>query len=280
MSKSGYQNILTKNLLLILVFFLQNIFAQEEFRLKISPEKIDKGYSIYADNDEFAPMSVMFDFELNNMKSTVKNKQIIVIPSKSKKFFIGTVTQILPNKSYSFKYSSRFNIGNSNAIEYDQDYVYELPFEKGKTHLVFQGYNGTFSHKGQNALDFNLKEGDKVFAAREGTVIALAESSNRKCSTADCAKFNNFVRILHSDGSFAEYAHLKYNGVEVNEGDTVKKGQLIGYSGSTGWATGPHLHFSVYFNRLEGERTYLPTKFRTQNPAPEILKEDRKYKRN
>ena len=56
----------------------------------------------------------------------------------------------------------------------------------------------------------------------------------------------NFIIIAHKDGTFAQYVHLKKNGVLVSKNDTVKKEQVIDYSGNTGMSTEPHLHFAVY----------------------------------
>lgn len=85
---------------------------------------------------------------------------------------------------------------------------------------------------------------------------------------------------MHNDGTFADYAHLKLNGSAVKEGDSVKKGQLIGYSGDTGFSSGPHLHFSVFINRIDGSRTFIPTKFRTLNNEATILVEGNSYSKN
>jgi len=58
----------------------------------------------------------------------------------------------------------------------------------------------------------------------------------------------NFIEIRHPDDEYSQYCHLKKDGVVVKIGDTVKAGQLIGYSGATGWLANvpePHLHFMV-----------------------------------
>ena len=54
---------------------------------------------------------------------------------------------------------------NEEVVDSDE-YIYQLPFKKGKTVLLMQGYNGKFSHKNKFALDFRLRKGQEIFAAR------------------------------------------------------------------------------------------------------------------
>jgi murein DD-endopeptidase MepM/ murein hydrolase activator NlpD len=59
----------------------------------------------------------------------------------------------------------------------------------------------------------------------------------------------NYIRIVHDDGTMGLYAHLKPEGVLVRVGQRVKTGQRIGFSGNTGYTSGPHLHFALQVNR-------------------------------
>ncbi len=272
--------IMTKTVYLI--FFLCGIlsFAQQKWDIRFYNEINGRDVEIFADNNEVMPMSAEFDFELQNMTSTLPDKEIVVVPPQTKKFPIAKLSLVRDNAGNGFSYTSTYNFGDALQNNHDAYYIYSLPFEKGKTQLIFQGYNGKFSHQNASALDFDLKTGDKVMAAREGTVVEVVSNNTRNCADLSCARFNNYILILHSDGTFADYSHLKLNGTVVNVGDRVEKGQLIGYSGSTGFSNGPHLHFSVFINRINGERTYIKTKFRTSEQEATFLEEKKSYTKN
>jgi hypothetical protein len=85
-------------------------------------------------------------------------------------------------------------------------------------------------------------------AAADGVVLSANDGEFDRCTTADCpggGGFGNYVQILHDDGKTTLYGHLKQWSVQVAVGDTVACGQLLGEVGSSGYSTGPHLHFEV-----------------------------------
>jgi murein DD-endopeptidase MepM/ murein hydrolase activator NlpD len=89
-----------------------------------------------------------------------------------------------------------------------------------------------------------------VLAAREGVVMQIADDF--RGAGLDLEKYGaraNFVRVLHTDGSMGLYAHLAPESARVGPGARVRAGQVIGEVGSTGYSTGPHLHFVVQVNR-------------------------------
>lgn len=255
------------------------VSAQQKWDIRFYTETENREIFIYADNDEPMPMSAQFNFKLVNLKNTLRDDEIVVVPAETKKFLIAKLSPIVLNAGNQFSYSNSYNFGDASQTTYDEDYVYSLPFEKGKTQLIFQGYNGKFSHSGEFSLDFNLKIGEPVMAAREGVVSEVTDHNTKNCPSLSCAKFNNRILIMHSDGTFADYAHLKYKGITVKKGDLVKKGQLIGYSGNTGYSSGPHLHFAVFLNRIDGKRIFIKTKFQT-SAGVQILQEGKSYTKN
>lgn len=160
-------------------------------------------------------------------------------------------------------------------IREDTSYVYALPYEKGASHLLMQGYYSSFSHKNRAALDFKMKRGTPILAAREGTVLRLKKDGNKGGLNKKYRQSGNYIIIEHPDKTRAGYWHLKQNGVLVKVGDTIKKGQVIGLSGKTGFTALPHLHFLVWTN-MNGQWQQVPTRFMTRKGA-RYLKPLRSY---
>jgi len=98
------------------------------------------------------------------------------------------------------------------------------------------GYNG----KGHNGVDFRAAIGTPVKSALTGTVLGTGNTD----SVRGCYSYGKWVLIKHANGLDTLYAHLSQ--ANVTTGQSVATGQVIGYSGATGYATGPHLHFGVY----------------------------------
>ncbi|HOZ06609.1 MAG TPA: M23 family metallopeptidase, partial [Arenimonas sp.] len=99
------------------------------------------------------------------------------------------------------------------------------------------------------AVDFIVPIGTPVLAARAGVVMeTIANYGSGGQDAKIYASRANFIRILHDDGSMGLYAHLQENGILVKAGQRVGLGEMIGYSGNTGFSSGPHLHFALQIN--------------------------------
>jgi len=161
-----------------------------------------------------------------------------------------------------YRISCDWTIGDKDAM-HDEEQLYLLPYESGKSYRVLQGYGSRFSHVGleQYAVDFNMSVGTPVHAARAGVVARVEEASNKGCWEDGCGAYANYVVILHNDGTTGEYYHLQQNGALVEVGDNVAAGQKIALSGNTGHTTMPHLHFAVYRAAEWGNTQSIPVRF-------------------
>lgn len=268
-----------KNLILSTIIFCFTI-CKAEPKIKIYYEQVENGYHIYADNNEFCPVSIKIDFTVTNLNIENGNNTIYVINAQTNKQLLTTLKISKNGKAYKMNYKFWSNYGNHNNDEYDENYVYDLPYKKSNTFKIYQGYNGNFSHQNEYMLDFTMPVGTELLAIREGIVIEVVDINNKHCEKRECAKFNNKIIIYHSDGTFAEYTHLKQKGSLVKVGDVISKGQIIGYSGNVGWSTGPHLHLVIFKGKIDKIQS-LKTKFRIGDGSKvEYLEEKNEYTRN
>lgn len=109
---------------------------------------------------------------------------------------------------------------------------YTITSNYGYRYLELYGY--TRLHAG---TDIGAQYGAEVTAAAAGTVSIATHGSTG---------YGNYVMLAHADGSVTLYGHM--SSLAVSAGQTVTQGQVIGYVGSTGNSTGPHLHFEVRIN--------------------------------
>jgi murein DD-endopeptidase MepM/ murein hydrolase activator NlpD len=92
-----------------------------------------------------------------------------------------------------------------------------------------------------------MDQGRWVMSAAAGTVIAVHDGEYDRCTTGNCGQAN-YVKIRHADGKITWYWHLKKWSIRVRVGQYVGCGAQIAQVGSSGYTTGPHLHFGVQAN--------------------------------
>ena len=264
-----------KQILFLFFLFQVSIFAQKR-DVQVYREFIDGKTIVYADNNEFCPVSVVMRSELTNMKSSLK-KAFVLVPAQTKRFVITEFTVIDPKKKVSFKYQNSFYLGDIDLKKYDINFPYELPYKQGEEYLIGQGYNGKISHQNEFALDFIMPIGTEVLASRDGIIVDVKDENSGNCMKKECAQNNNYVVIYHEDGTFAEYTHIDTNSAVVKKGDVVKTGDKIALSGNVGWSSGPHLHFFTFVPDIEKGRISIKSKFKTAGNKLSYLKEKESY---
>lgn len=104
-------------------------------------------------------------------------------------------------------------------------------------------------------IDFAGSTGTPVYSTADGMVVTAMEEGGG---------YGTHIKLIHKHGLATLYAHL--SGMAVEKGNNVKRGQLIGYVGSTGLSTGPHLHYEVRLLNQNPENPYEIT----FNPRPFI----------
>ncbi len=103
----------------------------------------------------------------------------------------------------------------------------------GETSFAKKAYKSGF----HNGVDLRAPLGTPVYAADDGTIMTTGNNGR--------VQYGRYVVIRHVNGLATLYAHLSR--IDIESGTSVKRGEVIGYSGNTGYSTGPHLHFGVYW---------------------------------
>ena len=142
------------------------------------------------------------------------------------------------------------------AIPFVQDDVYQYFDENGnslrkeflKTPIEFARISSRYStkrfhpvlktYRPHTGIDYAAPTGTPIRTVGDGKVVAASYSGNN----------GNYVKIRHNSVYTTMYLHMSRFGKGIKKGTKVRQGQIIGYVGSTGLATGPHLHFNFYLN--------------------------------
>lgn len=128
--------------------------------------------------------------------------------------------------------------------------------------FLSQGTRGN-THQGRMkyAYDFGVPIGMPVYAMQGGRVIGLRDKYPDKGGRRGNAEKFNFIWLEHSNGVRSAYIHLQQNfkkKIPIKLNDWVKTGDLIGYSGNSGWSSAPHLHVEVHSISDSGFGQTLP----------------------
>lgn len=155
---------------------------------------------------------------------------------------------------------------------------YRLPYDSRIPRECALGVGGKPAHVGRDryAWDFDMPRGAKILAARGGVVARVVDGFTRGALDKSLMRRANLVIVQHDDGTFAMYVHLS-PGIPVKEGQRVKAGAVLGRSGSTGFASGPHLHFEVLRKRADDQEESVPIRFTGGPHGPFVPKARRFY---
>jgi murein DD-endopeptidase MepM/ murein hydrolase activator NlpD len=265
--------------ILYITLLYVTLFADsKDLNLYTFGKKYKDHVDIYLVNDNFCDITVTLKAKYQNLKPL----KILPITFSVKPY---TTTKVIrfnkvdEKNKWKYHVEYKYRQGKLNQ-HHDDSYLYRLPYKIGTFHRVSQGSDTKLTHKGSSkyAIDFQMKKGTKIYAVRDGIVLFIKVDSN--IGGVSKKKFfnkSNHIGIEHADGTIGLYSHLRKNGSLVKVGDRVIRGDHIGYSGNTGFTSGPHLHFGVYTN-IDGETMQtLPIKFITKKGIIKKLKKDDKF---
>ncbi|MCP9290285.1 M23 family metallopeptidase [Gracilimonas sediminicola] len=260
----------------VILFLIAGLLSQDKGSVEVFRIEKEEHIELHARNTNLYPVTIELDADIDKLEPQKKLSLVDFLPANSNRLLVRFTYKDL-KEGWNLNTRYRYYMGNIFA-RHNDSFAYRLPFPIGESYKVDQGFGGTFSHYGdsRHALDFNMPTGTEIYAARSGKVVMMEEKNNRGGGSEDMMPFANFITILHDDGTFADYSHLRHQGVEVRLGQEVRTGQLIGYSGATGYATGPHLHFTVKKAKRGGGFISIPVKFTTKDGIIE-LKEGQSY---
>jgi murein DD-endopeptidase MepM/ murein hydrolase activator NlpD len=223
----------------------------------------DDAITIRAENRNPAPVYLRAEFtELENLTSTPARPVLVVGAESSAD--VATLRRKRPDGGSRYAFTWRHRIGDPAAV-HDDAARYRIPFGGDAPRRVVQGPDGAFSHRGEIAYDFAMPVGTPVLAAREGRVAEVVDWFTEGGKRADLRDQANFVSVLHADGTFGRYIHLR-KGAAVKPGQRIAAGELVGYSGDTGYSAQSHLHFDVVRATREGGLESLAIRFASDDP--------------
>lgn len=221
--------------------------ALNDYPFRVETRRAGPLEQVVARNDGPAPITIHVTLSSENIGTTSDWPVTAIVPAHGA-VPLGYIAPVHREQPYRYLFSYTYYVGRIDA-EPSAGPMYRYPFPDGETHAITQAHGGklTSHNNKQNlyAVDFDMPVGTPVVAARAGVVVDVVlthDAGGRDLSFIEQA---NMITIVHDDGTIAEYAHLSPGKPLVARGQRVAAGALIGYSGNTGYSTGPHLHFVV-----------------------------------
>ena len=229
---------------------IENNLYSSAINAKVNPETII----------EFARI---FGFEIDFQRDIRKNDYFKILYEK----YFDENGEFIKSGSILFAHMS---VNNREIILYkfgdDKNYGYfdinGKSVEKAlmKTPINAARLSSSFGMRKHPILGFNKMHRGTDFAAKTGTPI-MASGSGTIMLAKWCGGGGNCVKIKHNSTYETIYAHMQAFAKGIKKGRKVKQGQIIGYVGSTGMSTGPHLHYEVIINgkKVNSQTLNLPS---------------------
>jgi len=220
--------------------------------------------------DTIIEFARIFGFEIDFQRDIRKNDYFKIIYNKyfdENGEFIKSGSILYAHMSVNGREISLYKFGDDKVYGYFDINGKSVEKALMKTPINGARLSSPFGMRKHPILGFNKKHSGTDFAAKEGTPI-MASGSGTITRAKWCGGGGNCIKIKHNSTYSTVYAHMKNFAKGIKVGKKVKQGQIIGYVGSTGMSTGPHLHYEVIVN---GKKVNSQT---LKLPSGKILKDD------
>ena len=251
--KTYISRIIEKNLTKKIVFkesIIKNSLYNSAIKIGIKPNTIIEFARLYGfqvdfqrdiwKNDSF---QIIYEEFKNEDGSTIEIGNII---------YANLNVQNADLKLYKFEYEDKIDYFDENGKSIRKTLM--------KTPINGARLSSSFGKRKHPILGFTKMHTGTDFAAPKGTPI-MASGDGIVIKSSWCGGGGNCVKIKHNSTYQTVYAHMSKFGRGIKKGVRVKQGQIIGYVGSTGLSTGPHLHYEVIENgkKINSQKLKLPS---------------------
>ena len=240
-------------LLCLIAILTTNAAMAGGYPLKVEAVKDENGvWEIIATNAGSAPvfLSVALTNKVNvRIGNMSNNGQVKSLEPGARETLLLALSEKEQEKM-SFDYEVKWVFGRGTNSRVEHNGLYRPPFPADLTFDTLSDIeDNRRSPRTINAIDILMDEGTPVIAARKGHVMDFAGSPNDTLDGSapfyeDVSKLGNYVRIIHDDGTWAEYGNLKAGSVTVKQGQRIEAGTQIGKSGPVAKGR-PYLQFVV-----------------------------------
>ncbi len=224
------------------------VYRSGEMTLEVFATEGGAELTVLASNASPDVLDLAVTFQLENMRAEANPARRLLQPRRLRQ----PVTVLRRERpDLPFRHSMQLTVYYGDPAAVPSGF-YEPPIAPGARFGVANAFFGSGAHASltPHAVDIPMPEGTPIHAARTGVVVRVRDDSDRGGPDPAFAADANYVIVLHSDGTYGNYVHLKKGGSLVKPGLLVLAGRPLGLSGNTGWSTAPHLHFHV--SRADG----------------------------
>ena len=228
---------------------IKNLYSSA-IKAKINPDTII----------EFARI---FGFEIDFQRDIRKNDYFKIVYDKffdENREFVKSGPIFYAHMSVNGREITLYKFGNDKNYGYFDINGKSVEKALMKTPINGARLSSSFGMRKHPILGFTKMHKGTDFAAKSGTPI-MASGSGTIVLAKWCGGGGNCIKIKHNSTYATIYAHMKSFARGIKKGKKVKQGQIIGYVGSTGMSTGPHLHYEVLINgkKVNSQKLKLPS---------------------